>query len=302
MATMSNMFTGSPIDRVGVDRKSETFVAERLRRPTTLILPVGAGGHLVAEADPGAARAGLRSLDEAPELAARLADTPWVLLGLLDGDAVIALDLGAGAPALGAGERMEELRPLAARLPAPEAAMLAHARALLNWRRTHRFCGKCGHGCEPIEGGTVMQCAACGTHHFPRTDPAVIMRVTCGDRILLARATRFEGRMFSVLAGFVEPGESLEEAVAREVFEECGLRTAGIRYHSSQPWPFPGSVMLGFVARSDDDRISIDPEEIAEAAFFTRDAVRDRAAHGWDIPPPLSIAHRMIDDWLEERA
>ena len=183
--------------------------------------------------------------------------------------------------------------------------MLAHARALLNWRRTQRFCGRCGQRCDPIEGGTVVQCSQCGTHHFPRTDPAVIMRVTHdggrGERILLARATRFEGRMFSVLAGFVEPGESLEEAVAREVLEEGGIRFGGIHYHSSQRWPFPGSVMLGFVARAADDRITTDPDEIAEAAFFTRDEVRARAANGWDIPPPLSIARQMIDDWMDAR-
>ncbi len=302
MGAMSNMFTGSPIDRVGVDRKNETFVAEHLRRPATLILPVGAGGHLVAAAGDDGARVGLRSLAEAPELAARLGDTPWVLLGLLGDRAVIALDLGVEAPVLGEGERMEELRPLAVRLPAPEAAMLAHARALLNWRRTHRFCGRCGHRCAPIEGGTVMRCAECGTHHFPRTDPAVIMRVVFGDRILLARATRFEGRMFSVLAGFVEPGESLEEAVSREVLEECGIRTGNVQYHSSQPWPFPGSVMLGFVANAEADRIETDPDEIAEAAFFTRDDIRARAENGWDIPPPLSIARQMIDDWMDGRA
>ncbi len=294
------MFTGSRIDRVGVERKNESFVAERLARPTTLVLPVGAGGHLVADG-PDGARAVLRPLGEAPDLAAALGRLPSVLLGLLDGEAVVALDLGEETPSLADGERMEELRPLAAGLPADEAAMLAHARALLNWRRTQRFCGRCGRACRPIEAGTVMACPDCGRHHFPRTDPAVIMLVRHRDRVLLARATRFERRMFSVLAGFVEPGESLEEAVAREVFEECGVHVTGVRYHSSQPWPFPGSVMLGFVADAEDDTLRTDPDEIAEAAFVTREALRDRARSGWEIPPPLSIARRLIDDWIEGR-
>ncbi len=289
---MQNIFTGSRLDRVGAPRKDAAWVAERLRRPSTLVSVMGGGGHLVHEVD-GDVRVALRRQDEAP----RIEDHPWVLLGLLDGEAVVAIDAGEGASAP-AGHRFEELRPLGGRLPADEAALLAQARGLLNWRRTHRFCPRCGGACRPIEAGYVMECLGCGTHQFPRTDPAVIMLVRHGDRALLARAPRFEGRMFSTLAGFVEPGESLEEAVVREVAEECGVHVTGVRYHSSQPWPFPASVMLGFTAETADDRLTIDGDEIAEAAFFTREEVRDRERQGFSIPPRLSIARQLIEDWL----
>ncbi len=155
----------------------------------------------------------------------------------------------------------------------------------MHWRSRHRFCGVCGAACEPHSAGNVMACTGCKTHHFPRTDPAVIMLVTRGDRALLGHSQRFpNSAMYSTLAGFVEPGESLEEAVAREVLEESGIRVGAVRYHSSQPWPFPASIMLGFYAEALTEEITIDPHELTDARWFSRDQMRDPTAHGFALP------------------
>ncbi len=295
-----NFYAGSRLDRIGGRRKDDADMAALLRDPDALLLPVLSGRHLVHD-EGDALRASMPRAAASPALSARVAEDSSVLLGLLDGTPVIAVELGDEAPSgiLAAGGRFEELRQVASRLDGEEASMLAHARGVLNWRRTHRFCPRCAAACRPIEGGHVLACTGCGAHQFARTDPAVIMLVRCGERVLLARAPHFPARMFSTLAGFVEPGESLEEAVAREVREECGVRVSDVGYHSSQPWPFPGSIMLGFVAETTEDRIEIDADEIADARFFTRDEVRAPEAHGFELPPATSIARRMIEDWLE---
>jgi NAD+ diphosphatase len=145
-----------------------------------------------------------------------------------------------------------------------------------------------------------MACSVCNTQHFPRTDPAVIMLVTHGDQALLGHSTRFpNSNMYSTLAGFVEPGESLEEAVAREVFEESGIRVGGVFYHSSQPWPFPSSIMLGFHAEALSHEITIDPQEIEDARWFTRAQLRAPESVGISLPRADSIARRLIEDWME---
>jgi NAD+ diphosphatase len=167
----------------------------------------------------------------------------------------------------------------------------------MHWRARHGFCSVCGAACRPGDAGHVMLCGGCGAHHFPRTDPAVIVLVTQGDRVLLGQPARFRDmRVFTTLAGFVEPGETLEEAVAREVFEEAGVRVAEVRYHSSQPWPFPSSIMLGFTALATSTDITADPHELVAAGWFTRAQLR--APDGFVLPPPLSIARRLIDDWI----
>lgn len=301
-AQAGNALTGSPVDRAGDRRKDAAFVERARRDPAARLLPMHGGRHLVTR-DGEALRAAMPRASASPALALALEENPWVLLGLIDGTPAIALDLGDGAenpPEILPGTEFVDLRAAAPLLPEGEASLLAHARGFLHWRRTHRFCGVCGGTCEAAEGGAVVRCTACGRTHFPRTDPAVIMLVTRGETALLARNARFgERRMFSTLAGFVEPGESLEEAVAREVAEECGVRVGAIRYHSSQPWPFPASVMLGFVADTEDSTITIDGDEIVEAAFFTRDEIRRRDALGFGLPPRTSIARRLIEDWLE---
>ncbi|MBC7800865.1 MAG: NAD(+) diphosphatase, partial [Gemmatimonadaceae bacterium] len=177
--------------------------------------------------------------------------------------------------------------------------ILAHARGLMHWRNRHRFCGVCGGVCEPRSAGHAMACTACNAQHFPRTDPAVIMLVHRGDRVLLGHSQRFpKVTMYSTLAGFVEPGESLEEAVAREVLEESAIVVGAVRYHSSQPWPFPSSIMLGFYAEGLTDDITIDPTELRDARWFTRAELADPDAHGFSLPRRDSIARHLIEDWM----
>ena len=291
-----NAYTGSPLDRAGHLRSDAEWIAAALVAPTTRFVPLWRGRSLFR---PGA--------DGAPEAvfpSALLVEAqPWAFLGTQDETATFAVDLSAAddptalIPA-GSGA-FEELRGVTAGLPARQAAILAHARALLHWRSRHRFCGICGGACEPQQAGHVMVCSGCGTHHFPRTDPAVIMLVSHGERVLLGHSQRFaNSRMYSTLAGFVEPGESLEEAVAREVFEESAVRVGQVRYHSSQPWPFPGNIMLGFYAEALNDTIRIDETELVDARWFSRAEVADPAAHGFLLPPGDSIARRLVEDWL----
>ena len=192
-----------------------------------------------------------------------------MLLGLVEERAVFAVDVSAcemPLEELAAGAALEftDLRRVGPLLPRQEGALLAYARGIAYWHERHRFCGVCGAPTRSEEGGHVRRCtdAACGTTHFPRTDPAVIMLVHDGERCLLGRKSEWPKGMHSTLAGFVEPGESLEEAVAREVFEETGIHVTDVIYHSSQPWPFPASLMLGFHAKALSTAITVDPEEL----------------------------------------
>lgn len=197
----------------------------------------------------------------------------------------------------------EDLRMIGQFLPAEESALLAYAKGILWWHERHRYCGVCGHPTRAVDGGHRRLCTneVCKTEQFPRSDPAVIMLVEYDNRCLLARGARFPPNFVSVLAGFVEPGESLEDTVVREVFEECGVRVADVTYASSQPWPFPQSLMLGFRARALDPTLDLDPDEILEAGWYTRDQVRALAGDGpMRIPPRFSISRRLIDDWVDE--
>jgi len=292
-----NIFAGNPLDRVDSRRKDSAWVAAQLAAPGAVLLPVWRGQTYVRGME-----AGTPTMAPLPvaALARQLAHLPWALLGVSSEQSFFALDLSPlDEPLpLGMGGSFEDLRRMGGLLPADDAAMLAHARGLMHWRTRNRFCAVCGAACLAEQAGHVMACTGCGTHHFPRTDPAVIMLVTHGERALLGQPARFrERRIFTTLAGFVEPGETLEEAVAREVFEEAGIEVANVRYHSSQPWPFPSSIMLGFIADAVTETICIDPHEIAEAHWFTR-AELD-APTAFSLPPPISIARRLIEDWKQ---
>jgi NAD+ diphosphatase len=275
-----NTFAGEALDRAGPHRRDEAWLAARLADPATGVVAASAGGVVVAGERPR-----MFAVDELPE------GLELVLLGV-DGDdrAVFAADPGDQLP----GER-RGLRDLAPMLSQAEGGMVAHAVGLLNWHRRHRFCANCGAPTDAREAGHVRVCPACGTQHHPRTDPVVIMLVTDGDRALLGRQAQWPAGRYSALAGFVEPGESLEEAVAREVREEAGVQVADVRYRSSQPWPFPSSLMLGFSARWAGGKPAVRDAELEDVGWFTREAIV-----GGDVllPPPTAIARRLIDEWL----
>jgi NAD+ diphosphatase len=195
------------------------------------------------------------------------------------------------------------LREAASELSAEQAALGAYAASLLSWHRRHRFCANCGAPTEVVDGGHERSCPACGAHHFPRTDPAVIVRVVDGgDRLLLGRQPSWPEGRFSVLAGFVEPGETLEEAVRREVLEESGIVVGEVAYVASQPWPFPSSLMIGFNARAAGGDPRPGDDELNEVRWFERTEVEAAARGEGDVllSPPYSIARRLIDAWLAD--
>ncbi len=229
----------------------------------------------------------------------------WAYLGRYKNAPVLALDVSPleadrDQAAIILNGAFGDIRTRMAALPHDDAALAAQARALFLWQSRHRFCGVCGHPNQVVEAGYRLQCSnsACGAPHFPRTDPAVIMLVHHDDHVLLARSPQFLPDMVSVLAGFVEPGETLEQAVQREVFEEVGIRTKTPRYIASQPWPFPGSLMLGFVCEAETTDIVIDNNEIEYAMWVRRDEVRDLGARGILLPREISIARYLLENWV----
>jgi NAD+ diphosphatase len=275
-----NTFAGEALDRAGQHRRDEAWLAARLADPATRVVAASAAGVIVAGERPR-----MFAVDALPE------GLELVLLGVDgDGRAVFAADPGDELP----GER-RGLRDLAPVLSQAEGGMVAHAVGLLNWHRRHRFCANCGAPSEAREAGHVRVCPVCGTQHHPRTDPVVIMLVTDGDRALLGRQAQWPTGRYSALAGFVEPGESLEEAVAREVREEAGVRVADVRYRSSQPWPFPSSLMLGFSARWAGGEPAVRDGELEDVGWFARQAIVEGDVL---LPPPTAIARRLIDEWL----
>ena len=196
------------------------------------------------------------------------------------------------------GARTESLRTLGMRLPADQASLAAYGRAMVLWDRRHRFCGRCGGATASDEGGHVRRCKdeECCNAMFPRVDPAIIVLVNDGERTLLGRQASWDENRYSTLAGFVEPGESLEEAVAREVREESGVDVDMVDYHSSQPWPFPSSLMLGFTARARTTKIELLDAELEHADWFSREDIASRRIH---LPFPVSISYRLIEDWYD---
>jgi len=189
-------------------------------------------------------------------------------------------------------------------LPDSELALVGTAKSLISWHARHGFCANCGAQTAPSHGGWRRDCAACNAQHFPRVDPVVIMLAVDGDRALLARGANFIPNMYSALAGFIEPGETIEDAVRRELEEEAGIRTAQVRYHSSQPWPFPSSLMIGCMAHAETVELDIDTDEIAEAAWFTRAEIAAMMAfedgQGRMVPPPSAIAHQLLTSFVEK--
>ncbi len=292
-----------------VDRRSERrgdadWLAGRLADPDSLLTVVWRERSLVVDAHGDRApEPGLVPVTDVASLVEQADEV--VYLGDAGGRSYFSADLSdredpLSGPLRGAG-RLVELRQVGAAMSAAGGNLLAYARAMATWHRRHRFCGRCGGPTASRNAGHLRVCSGCGAEHFPRTDPAVIMLVHTGgddDACLLGRQASWQPGVFSALAGFVEPGESLEAAVAREVLEETGIAVDTVEYHSSQPWPFPTSIMLGFLATSSGGEVRVDGEELEQAVWVRRSelayALRTREVR---LPPPFSIARRLIDDW-----
>ena len=236
-------------------------------------------------------------LDADTVAALSLDDSSFTLLGWFQERRCVLVDLPESLSFALPGTAFEELRPLLPQVPEQEAHLLAYARALLVWRSRHRHCGVCGAPTEPRSAGHVLRCtsSSCGAEVFPRIDPAIIVLVTNGSYALLGRQASWPPGRYSTLAGFVEAGESLEEAVAREVREETGARVQSVRYFASQPWPFPASLMLGFHAQAPRDEIRLD-SELEDARWFERAQLQSGAVM---LPPAHTIARRLIEAWFQ---
>jgi NAD+ diphosphatase len=321
-----NFYSHPGFERAGLRRRDTSWIIERIADPGSLFVPVWRNRNLVIELDGGEPRAvvlpstGITgSIGQSIAVDERLASGEVVFLGIIEERAHFALDLSPveaplemlDSPALAASGiepaalRFADLRQIAPRIDRREGALLALARAMMFWHARHRYCGLCGSPTCSEEAGHMRRCTnpGCDTMHFPRTDPAVIMLVTHGDRALLGRNKNFPlPGMFSTLAGFVEPGESLEDAVAREVREETGIEVGAVHYHSSQPWPFPANIMLGFVAEALTTAITIDYGELEDARWFERDWLLTHVDDDtFRLPRLDSIARRLIEDWLHAR-
>jgi NAD+ diphosphatase len=282
-------FTGATLDRADALRTNDEKLA-------------------AARADPRARLLGLNGLEPLTRGDGRLLWRPMHEAGA--GNELVLLGLDGGEPRF-AELRLEEAdsvnRSMAvmqalARLDAADAALYGGARSVIDWHYRHLFCARCGAATALFRAGWGRKCARCNTEHFPRVDPVVIMLAEFGGRVLLGRQPMFPPKFFSALAGFVEPGESLEEAVRRELFEEAGIRTGAVRYVVSQPWPFPSSLMIGCVAEALDETITLDTTELQDAMWVGRAGVEAALAGDAEAlfvpPPPVALAHSLLRAWL----
>jgi NAD+ diphosphatase len=295
MRMQRNLFAGPYLDRASHLRDDPAWFAAALADERSRVVPLWNLRNLVTDGEtPHAAFMELQAVDAASRDGAEL-----ILLGHFGERSIFAWEVaGAEAPALMPGAHFEELRVVASQLAPEEAGLLSYARALIFWRRAHRFCGVCGTRTEATRGGHVRICTnpECRHESFPRIDPAIIVLVSDGERALLGRQESWPAGRYSTVAGFVEPGESLEDAVAREVYEETGIQVESIEYHSSQPWPFPSSLMLGFIARATTHEIALRDGELEDARWFSR---ADLAKGYPKVPPSVSISFRLIEHWFD---
>jgi NAD+ diphosphatase len=299
-----HVFAGNPLDRGDMQRRDQRWLDAQATNPRSRFLPLLQLNVLIHAASE--TRLGWLSPTDIKRLEI---DVPPVFLGLLEGVAHFAIDvsqLGDPRHELNLDEswRFEDSRAAATQLSLAETGILAQSRAQLDWHRRHQFCSVCGQRTVQGRGGHVRRCPACKAEHFPRTDPVAIMVVSDGDRCLLGQS---RGRLsqtgtYSALAGFIDQGESIEEAVRREVREEAGIEVGRVRYHSSQPWPFPSSLMIGCHAKALTTDVHKDDEEMADVRWFSRDEVL-LALKGENpqlrVPAPIAIAHHLIKAWAE---
>jgi NAD+ diphosphatase len=293
-----NFLAGPYLNRAAEWRKDEARLRAAFEDPQTLLVPVWRTRSLVIQTETSLSAHFIAGVS----MLGAIDPSELILLGEFREHACFALELDAGTdPRIEPPADFRDLRLIAGQLPADEAGVLAYARAMVTWRERHRFCGRCGARTVPIQGGHVLRCsdATCGNQQFPRIDPAIIVLIHDGERALLGRQASWPPGRFSTIAGFVEPGESLEDAVVREVREETGVIIDAVDYHSSQPWPFPSSLMVGFLAHAATTDIDLGDAELEEARWVTRAQV---AAGDVGLPFPQSIAFRLVEEWYDAAA
>lgn len=303
----------APLDRVDYRRTDHEWLAARLDDPTTRVLPFFRLRPLsnVSTVPPSLAWQPVVAVRAALEAGA----TP-ILLGVDDAGTAffaLAVDVLADDPddkPLGDLGKYLDARSAGLQMRAADVALLSQGKSLIEWHARHGFCANCGAPTRPVEAGYARSCGNCGAKHFPHSDPVVIMNIVDAadpDRILLGRKAGFPSGSYSCLAGFVEPGETLEQAVCREAFEEAGVRVRGVHYVSSQPWPFPSNLMVGCHAQAITTELTVDTTELEDARWVSRAEVAAGMANclgqndpeGFKVPPPVTIAHHLIKAWLD---
>jgi NAD+ diphosphatase len=281
-------FTGSPLDRADHLRLDEARMAELASSLSARLLRLAALDPLL-DGEGRLAWGSLAELEEEAEL---------IFLGL-DGDSPLFVPLVRAEP----GQRAWSVFSLLGLMAPGDVAIWGAARSLIEWHNRHLFCGRCGSATAAFRGGWGRRCSSCALEHFPRIDPVVIMLAIFEDKVLLGRQPQYPARRYSALAGFVEPGESIEEAVARELKEEAGIAVSDVRYVASQPWPFPGQLMIACVASAASDALTLDRKELEDAFWADRSEVAAALAGDPEAPflapPPFAIAHTLLKHWAE---
>jgi NAD+ diphosphatase len=297
-------FAGSPLNRASEKRTDANWIESKRHDPSSLILPVWRLEPFLFQEDMTTGTTALGLVR--PDIANALADeeAACVFLGLDGDEAVFALDVSAGGDAVKAGPLarlgyFREARVAAQTVSIRDAAIIAQAKALIDWHQRHGFCPRCGSPTKMMDAGYRRLCGECNAEHFPRVDPVVIMLAINGDACLVGRGKQFPRGMFSALAGFVEPGETIEEAVRRELMEEAGVKVGAVTYYATQPWPFPSSLMIGCFAQAASREAKADDIEIAEVRWIEREAAHElivtgKQIDGIRVPPPIAIAHHLI--------
>ena len=290
-ATPRIPLAGDPLDRLAHKRKDKNWL--KIAAESASFLLVRRSSNLVHKGDPP--EPVILSADEARRAAGDSAEP--ILLGEMDSTVYFAMLVQGEDLSPPRETEYQDLRVLGGQLSARQASMLAFARAITTWHRKHRFCANCGEATQAVDAGHARLCAgeSCGKQHFPRVEPAIIVLITRGDLCLLGRQASWRPRGYSTIAGFVEPGESLEDAVTREAHEETGVDVTDVRYFASQPWPFPSALMLGFFAETSSSEVTLHDEELEEAIWVSRDDIRSGRVL---ISPPVSIAYALIRDWF----
>ena len=298
-----NTFAGNALDRRSDLRTRPEWLAASRRDPATQVIVLWNGQPLLNDREGGLR---LARVDAGLGFSLAGSDEHLLFLGLDGERPVYALDLeGEADPAAGPLQGLgafKDLRMSGGQMSAQDAGVAATARAVFEWRRRHRFCSACGQRSEVAEAGWKRTCPACKTEHFPRTDPVTIMLPTFQDHCLLGRQTVWPKGRFSTLAGFLEPGESIEAGCAREVKEEAGLEVVAVSYHSSQPWPFPTNLMIGLIAEVSNQEASPDQTELEEVRWFSREEMRrllQGDVDGLGVPPPFAVAHQLMKAWTD---